>query len=278
MVYNITCEAVYAVGDIHGSFNALLYDIKRKDLSDCAIICCGDIGFGFVKEHHYELIMQDFEEECSKRSCYVLMFRGNHDDPSYFDGKRIASEHFIAIPDYSVVNICGSDGNVSKRILCIGGAVSVDRLERIKNWEDKVTAYAWKHRCSVEDAKRDFDKHWYWENESAVYDETELNALKENGLMVDVVCTHTCPSFCKPVTKEGIEDLLKKDHDLEGDIDREREEMNKIHSKLKSDGHPLRKWVYGHFHKHNNEIIEGVEYIMLDMFRYENNKFDMIEI
>jgi hypothetical protein len=111
-----------------------------------------------------------------------------------------------------------------------------------------------------------------------VYDESELEHLKDNGLMIDVVCTHTCPSFCKPVTKDGIEDCLNKDPYLEDDINRERGDMDKIHLKLMSDGHPLKKWVYGHFHNHNNEIIEGVEYIMLDMFRYENNKFDMIEI
>ena len=278
MVYNIMCEAVYAVGDIHGSFETLLYEIRRKDLSNCLIICCGDVGFGFEKEHYYELLTEKFEKECSDRSCYVLMFRGNHDDPSYFDGKRIASEHFIAIPDYSVVNICRTDGNVTKRILCIGGAISVDRSKRIEIWEDKVKAYAWHCGRSLEDAKRDFGKHLYWENEPVVYDESELERLKDNGLMIDVVCTHTCPSFCKPVTKDGLEGWLKEDPYLEDDINREREDMDRIHSKLKSDGHPLKKWVYGHFHKHNNEIIEGVEYIMLDMFRYENNKFDMIEI
>lgn len=272
--YDVVIKDVYAIGDLHGYFESLMWWIKQNDLSDCAIIICGDVGFGFEKERYYLEILKKFDEVCSSRNVYIFAFRGNHDDPSYFDGKRIVAEHFISIPDYSVINVIGENGNVSKRILCVGGAISVDRTERIKSWDDKVAAYAWYSKCSLEESKNNFDKRWYWEDEPVVYNESELDEIKEKGLLIDVVCTHTCPSFCDPVTKDGLEEWINKDQNLSADIDREREDMDKICSKLIKDGHPVKKWVYGHYHRHNNENIDGVEFVMLDMYRVQHNKFD----
>ena len=278
-IYDVKCDTVYAIGDIHGNFNALLNWIKVKDLRDCAIICCGDIGFGFERAGFYEMIMSEFEFECADRSCTVFMFRGNHDDPSYFDGEKICSEHFKAIPDYSVIRrLIDEKAVVFQNILCVGGAISVDRCQRLKEWNDKVTKYAWHSGKSFEDAEKSIGKKWYWENEGIVYDGNEIDKLLENGIKIDVVCTHTCPSFCQPTTKKGIEEALEKDPKLEDDITIERSRVDMIANKLKEDGHPVKKWVYGHFHGHNYDIINGVVYIMLDMFRRENNKFDMIEI
>ena len=38
---------IYAIGDIHGEFKSIANWIKTKDLSNCALIFCGDFGLGF---------------------------------------------------------------------------------------------------------------------------------------------------------------------------------------------------------------------------------------
>lgn len=75
------------------------------------------------------------------------MFRGNHDDPAYFQEERVHHERFRCIPDYSVIQACGHN------ILCVGGAVSIDRDYRKKHdsrnsrsgvasyWTDEMPVY-----------------------------------------------------------------------------------------------------------------------------------------
>ena len=63
---------------------------------------------------------------------------------------------------------------------------------------------------------------------------------------------------------------------LEKTIDDERAVMDNIYNKLIADGHPLQKWFYGHYHYHNQEYIDGVQYIMLDMWR--NGNFDIYDL
>ena len=63
----------------------------------------------------------------SKANNWIVMVRGNHDDPSYFNKEKIKHERCRTIPDYSIIQACGHN------ILCIGGAVSIDRNYRKKH-------------------------------------------------------------------------------------------------------------------------------------------------
>ena len=108
------------------------------------------------------------------------------------------------------------------------------------------------------------------------YNEQALDELKLNNVQIDIVCTHTCPSFAKPIGKENIQYWLNVDENLEKDIDNERQIMDKIYNKLKEDGHPFKYWFYGHFHYHNQETIDNVKFIMLDMYR--NGNYDIYDI
>ena len=274
LIYEIESEAVYAIGDMHGAFEPLINWIKRNDLKNCVMICCGDIGFGFERPGHYEQIAHKFEKECSERNCVVIMLRGNHDDPSYFDGDKVDYPHFKAVPDYSIIRTCG------KNILCIGGGISVDRHDRIINQRANAYKYARWHNMPLNEAEKHIERKVYWENEGVVYDDEKLNEVKKSGINIDVICSHTCPSFCEPLTKEGIKEWLLMDRELESDINEERSTMDKILERLKSDGQNIKKWVYGHFHfhYHNFDSVGGIDYVMLDMFREYQNKFDMIEI
>ena len=116
----------------------------------------------------------------------------------------------------------------------------------------------------------------YWPDESCYYDEKALNELKLNGINIDIVCTHTCPSFAKPIGKSNITYWLEQDDKLEEDIDKERKVMDDIYNKLKNDGHEMKYWIYGHYHYHNMEIINDTKFIMLDMYR--NGFYDICDI
>ena len=118
----------------------------------------------------------------------------------------------------------------------------------------------------------------YWENEQIVYAPERLNQLTENGINVDIVCTHTAPSFCKPFDKENIQEWLLCDKELSKDLDLERKNADLIYKHLKNDGHPLKEWVYAHFHFHNTEVIDNVKFTLLDMFRHEINNFDFARV
>jgi len=100
------------------------------------------------------------------------MIRGNHDDPAYFQEERIHHERFRCIPDYSVIQACGHN------VLCVGGAVSIDRDYRKKHDSRHL-------RSGVAS---------YWADEMPVYDKERLDSISQE-LKIDTVVTHTAPSF-----------------------------------------------------------------------------------
>ena len=99
--------------------------------------------------------------------------------------------------------------------------------------------------------------------------------MKINNINIDIVCTHTCPSFVKPYDKIGIKTWIEKDESLANDIDEERNVMDKIYNTLKHDGHKIHKWFYGHYHKHfegvalrddaSHDSMRQTRYISLDI-------------
>ena len=54
----------------------------------------------------------------------LILMRGNHDNPDYFENRLIDYPRMKTIPDYCVIQFSGNN------ILCIGGAVSIDREYR----------------------------------------------------------------------------------------------------------------------------------------------------
>ena len=52
------------------------------------------------------------------------------------------------------------------------------------------------------------------------------------------------------------------------DVQTERETMDTIFHKLVSDGNPLYRWYYGHFHQSWNAEISGVQFKMLDIMEF----------
>ena len=85
-----------------------------------------------------KVMLNDFLE---KRNLTLLFIRGNHDNPAMFTDE-LFSNRFRLLPDYSAIIVDNTT------VLCIGGAVSVDRRFRKTNkdyWLDEEMDYYGAH-------------------------------------------------------------------------------------------------------------------------------------
>lgn len=238
---------VVVCGDIHGEFNASVFKLCiQYKMTDTVLIVAGDCGFGFDKPGYYDNIFKRNSSKLSKANNWVVMVRGNHDDPAYFREERISHQRFRTVPDYSVIQACGHN------ILCIGGAISIDRDYRQKHDS--------RHFVSGVAS--------YWPDEAPMYDEPALDSINRE-LKIDTVITHTAPSFCELISKNGLAEWSAIDPDIPADCKNERKTMDRIFERLKSDGHPVSHWYYGHFHQSWSSEIDGVLFSMLDIMEFK---------
>ena len=118
-------KCLVVCGDIHGDFNLLVNKIcVQYQMTYTVVIVAGDCGFGFEREGYYDNIVKRNSKRMNKANNWIVFIRGNHDNPAFFDGKTFAHKRFMAVPDYSVIRACGHV------VLCVGGAISVDRSYR----------------------------------------------------------------------------------------------------------------------------------------------------
>lgn len=232
-------QALFFSGDIHGEFKTIVY--KLNQLAGTVLIVCGDIGMGFYKDEYYFTLFKKLNLQLSKKNNHLVMFRGNHDDPAFFDGSFKKYKYIHLIPDYTIVTA------LQTNILCIGGATSIDRTYRM-------------------DAEWRGARKTYWgDAELPYFDEArldEINRLYPGGIRI--VATHSCPSFAYPTTKHGIQQWLKMDDDLSQIIDKERITMDKIFVNLQNAQKNITDWYYGHYHEHKLEQHYGINFRLCD--------------
>lgn len=237
---------VVVCGDIHGDFETLVYKLcARYGFTHTLLIVAGDCGFGFEKPGRYENIYGSVAKRLAKADNWVVFVRGNHDDPSYFSEGRVAHSRWRTVPDYTVVSACGHN------ILCVGGAVSIDRLDR----------QGWTVRSSWKDVA------YWWRGEEPVFSPEEIGAVPPD-VRIDVVVSHSAPPFCEPTNKAGLREWLRRDPALAADMERERLAMGLVHACLKEHAHPLEMWFYGHFHRSWRGELDGVRYRLLDIMEF----------
>jgi hypothetical protein len=126
--------------------------------------------------------------------------RGNHDDPSLFDGS-IAHSNIVLLEDYSQM-LFGD-----KKIQLVGGAVSIDRIHRKPGTS-------------------------YWSKEPFLYE-------PDKAVECDILITHTAPSWIGPTVKDNhrIQYWLDNDDCLYEDLSFERQELDKLIRKCKPTRH-----------------------------------------
>jgi hypothetical protein len=245
-------RSIVVVGDIHGDFNRLIHKCCiRYKVRNALIVVAGDCGVGFERPKYYDYVYERNRRFLSGANCWLVMVRGNHDNPFYFNGSgRISHERFMTVPDYAVLTACG------RTVLCVGGAISLDRAMRMNS--------PYYHPFSADDPLR---PNVYWFSEPPVFDEAALDEISKQ-YAIDTVITHTAPSLCERIVKQGLYYFSIDDETLMSDVEDERRALDCLHDYLIAHHHPLRDWVYAHFHQSWHYELDGVLYNMLDIMEF----------
>lgn len=222
-------QDVYIVGDTHGEWSNLLYHIDNLGLRDCCLLHVGDVGIGFKLPAEQQSDIFVLNNLFGERNIQFKAIFGNHDDQSYFDGS-VNLPYFELLPNYSYRNFNG------EKFLFVGGGISIDRKYRIRH-----------------DATRKDGRFSYWKNETFVL-KPEL--VEE----VDVLITHSGPTWIGPFEKSGIDYYCKDDETLWEECVKEREDHNKLIELAKPKKHYL-----GHFHQSQFVSLNGCDHKLLNI-------------
>lgn len=246
-------KSIVVSGDIHGDFNLLVNKVcVQYQMQDTLVIVAGDCGFGFESKGYYENIVKRNAKRMNESNNWIVFIRGNHDNPAYFDGLAFMHKRFMAVPDYSIIEACNN------KILCVGGAISIDRNYRIGAWRE----YVEKHRGHVDDDA--LAKNYYWIDEAPLLNKEALSRIGDI-CSINIVVSHTAPSFCELQNKNGLCCYAYNDENLISDVANERLIMDEIYNILKSQKQPITHWCYGHFHQSHHTSIDGILFKMLDI-------------
>lgn len=255
---------LYFMGDIHGEFDTCVFKIN-SNLKNSLTIVCGDISLGFNKDEYYYLTFKKLNLKLKKENNHLCFVRGNHDCPEEFNDPIVSKKwnkysNIHVIPDYTIIEVYETDFLHTANILCVGGATSIDRLYRLAQ------------------EKQRFGKKTYWSNELPFIDEEKLKEInQEYNNNIQIICTHTCPSFSYPQTKDGILSWMIQDSTLESTLDKERGIMDILFWTLKDGGqNSIEKWVYGHYHNHHKEIHHNIEFLLCDCLELNPYKYKPI--
>lgn len=205
---------LYICGDIHGELRTLVWEITvRRDIHNADIIVVGDIGVGFGKPGGLKALYKRVENKLIDWNVKIWCIRGNHDDPTYFDGS-VQYSQLELLPDHKVVKI----GNFT--IYPIGGGVTLDREKRLKI-NERYEKYGSKRRV-------------YWEGE-------RFETLTDNlPPKVDIIVSHMAPLSFRPIPERPD----RVDPDIWEEELWDRRYLDYVQSEVRS-GY----WFYGHYHK-----------------------------
>lgn len=263
--FNIQPKNVFIIGDGHGNWGLLKYKIRECNIQNSIIIMAGDCGFGFEKREYYRQVYNKMLRVLSKQNVTLIFIRGNHDDPDYFNGDKVIDfKYFKTIPDYSILSFSsnGDIDDVEYNVLCVGGAISIDRMWRLK-----------------EESKYTNGRKLYWNDEIPVYRPDILNSINKDGIKINSLISHSSPHFAPLTSKNNIKNFIMFDSKLSDDIDSERMVMTQIYNHIIQDKHPLKLIIHGHFHEHSLFYSDDdVKIIMLDCMNTRNNSWDIYQL
>jgi len=224
-------ESILFLGDIHGDFYSISWYLKQKKLKNVLIIQVGDFGIGFKKEEIYDL--RRVNSELEKRNSKLVAIRGNHDNPVYFEEDKYKFSNIHFLKDYTILNLTINSIKQIK-ILCIGGAISIDRKVRTKNIS-------------------------YWENEGMnfITDEKELEKIKD----INAIVTHTSPDFSSPFGFNSlVYSFAGSDKTLLDDLIMERKKLSEMMKIIfENNKESLKYYFHGHFHMSNTFYYQDIK-------------------
>lgn len=202
----------------------LIHPIRRKDVVT-NIISVGDIGL--LPFNTTRIALKDLDNSLKERALMLFIIRGNHDSINFFQDNMYEGylDNIVFVRDYIPLNIEG------KKILPIGGAVSIDRVDRIA-------------------------RNLFWEKEEVI-DRKSIKFLETLETVirdVDIIVSHTAPKEFFPYTlnnivKRYIEKEKKMGLDLLYHLEVERNYLSKVYEIFKPT-----EYYYGHFHSSNIDI------------------------
>lgn len=138
---------VAILGDIHGNTHYLDWALENAVAQGAEMmIQLGDFGFDFR-----DSFMSNLIQVSKKHDIRVMVVRGNHDDPKWFN-QHTQMGRVNLIPDGFITTIG------KKRVAFLGGAVSIDRADRQENiswWKDERVSPHIINAWSYDDAKAD---------------------------------------------------------------------------------------------------------------------------
>ena len=218
------------LGDTHENVQFLI-DLVKLYPNKTNYIQLGDFGAGF-KYMNFNENYKGLNSLLREKKSYMYVVRGNHDNPEFYNGQYMNTNLKLVL-DYSLIEIEG------KKILFIGGAISVDRRQRIPFIS-------------------------YWTDEVVKFNQEALDKIDK----VDIVVSHTAPHFCYPKeVDEFVKVKMKIDKALVRELPAERKLVTQIYQYLiKDKGLKIPKWFYGHFHKtHMIEYHYGTMFKLLNI-------------
>jgi len=235
------------LGDIHGNFNLIQQYVKMYGIKDAHIIQVGDFGVGFKSLDKEKSMLEMYHTQLVNNNVHVWAIRGNHDYKPHFDNDPFGFTNIHLVADYTVLNLGG------KNILCIGGAVSVDREWRYTN----------KQKQGIFENQTLGVERW-WPDEKFVLDVDKIKDLRD----INIVVTHTCPHYCVPDNTFGlgsfVEGIIREtgDTELRADLLFERNQVTQAFNIVKMNN-DIRLHVYGHYHRSDVMNMYGTEHRLL---------------
>lgn len=236
---------MYFIGDVHG-IGPLVQIIIKRGLKDSNLIQVGDLGLGFQEITRDISNLKNLDEILLENNLQLFACRGNHDNPIFWDkskGLNLPKLHNIhLVDDYSVLDI------ENKKILCVGGGISIDRQLR----------------------KDDRPYPSWWQDEEFQWHPGKFNRVVNNHSTMDIVVTHSAPSACyprgvdAPIVNDWHNVELQHGNNLKGELQMERKKIDMLKDAILQAYKPT-NWFYGHFHTSKTEIIDLVKFQALNI-------------
>lgn len=230
------------IGDVHGNWEVISRYITDYDLKNTDIIQVGDFGIGYRNVYNDLAYLQRLSDVLSTLNSCLYVIRGNHDDPTFFDGSRkYTFESIKFLSDYSFLRLDTAN------IFCVGGAISIDRVPRQRHIGG-----------------------WFSGEEFQV----SPHLIPDNTHNIDIVVTHTAGTNCYPIGVNGlVMSFAANDPTLLQELKIEREKVDRLFELIKEKGHAVKSHFYGHFHNSNTEIVDNIDRRLLNIneiyeFRY----------